>query len=142
MSGKVSSKHKAGKATDLPVVVMLFDLYITVTVSLVTLFRFDSKSQKFIWKIYHLQLAICWSCPLSSKKGNYVGAPIYLAAILDYLVTDILKLAGNAMPRKVSIKSKTGGVQCLLKECKNYAGAPVYLAAILDYLTLQKLPVG
>jgi len=42
------------------------------------------------------------------RKGNYAkrvgaGAPVYLAAVLEYLSAEILELAGNIIPRHLQL---------------------------------------
>ncbi|KAJ7104512.1 histone-fold-containing protein [Mycena belliarum] len=78
MSGKVSGKSKSGKAAGSGT---------------------DSKSQSRSSKA-GLQFPVGRIHRLL-KKGNYAqrvgaGAPVYLAAVLEYLAAEILELAGNA----------------------------------------------
>ncbi|CAK5269186.1 unnamed protein product, partial [Mycena citricolor] len=78
MSGKVSGKSKSGKAAGA---------------------SSDSKAQSRSSKA-GLQFPVGRIHRLL-KKGNYAqrvgaGAPVYLAAVLEYLAAEILELAGNA----------------------------------------------
>ncbi|CAK5268590.1 unnamed protein product [Mycena citricolor] len=78
MSGKVSGKSKSGKAAGV---------------------SSDSKAQSRSSKA-GLQFPVGRIHRLL-KKGNYAqrvgaGAPVYLAAVLEYLAAEILELAGNA----------------------------------------------
>ncbi|TFK38019.1 histone-fold-containing protein [Crucibulum laeve] len=78
MSGKVSGKSKSGKAS-------------TGDASSKSQSRSSKAGLQFpVGRVHRLL-----------KKGNYAqrvgaGAPVYLAAVLEYLAAEILELAGNA----------------------------------------------
>ncbi|KAG0445474.1 hypothetical protein HPB47_014793 [Ixodes persulcatus] len=93
------------------------------------------------------------------RKGNYAervgaGAPVYLAAVLEYLAAE---MSGRGKGGKAKGKSKTrssraglqfpvGRIHRLLRK-GNYAervgaGAPVYLAAVLEYLAAEVLELA
>ncbi|KXN81655.1 Histone H2A [Leucoagaricus sp. SymC.cos] len=126
MSGKVGGKSKSGKASTV---------------------GGDSKSQSRSSKA-GLQFPVGRIHRLL-KRGNYAqrvgaGAPVYLAAVLEYLAAEILELAGNAARDNKKARIVPRHLQLAIRNdeelSKLLGGVVVSQGGVVPYIAPELLP--